>query len=108
MINNETIFLCIVWMIYLEFEKKLDSISRNNKMNHRGPSNDDSRIMYDLSIIVSKVPNYLSHKSKMQMLQADGNRESKKPHIDYSNVQQTKTQSGGGLDDISELLDDIF
>ena len=89
-------------------QKKLDSISRNNKMNHKGPSGDDARIMYDLSIIISKVPNYLSHVSKMKMLQVEEKRESAKTHINYDNVQQTKTENNGGLDDISDLLDDIF
>ena len=89
-------------------QKKLDSISRNNKMNHRGPEGDDARIMYDLSIIISKVPNYLSHKSKMQILQVEEKRESARTHINYDNVQQTKIENNRGLDDISDLLDDIF
>lgn len=89
-------------------QRKLDSISRNNKMNHRGPTSDDARVMYDCSIIVSKIPNYLSHKSKLQMLQAEEKRESAKTHINYDNVQQTKNENSGGLDDISGLLDDMF
>ena len=89
-------------------QRKLDSIARNNKMNHKGPASDDARIMYDCSIIISKVPNYLSHKAKMQMLQAEEKKASEKVHIDYNNVQQTKIENNDGLDDISNLLDDIF
>jgi hypothetical protein len=89
-------------------QKKLDSISRNNKMNHKGPTSDDARIMYDLSIIISKVPNYLSHVSKMKMLQTEEKKETAKTHINYDNVQQTKIENNSGLDDISSLLDDIF
>ena len=89
-------------------QKKLDSISRNNKMNHKGPASDDARIMYDLSIIISKVPNYLSHKSKMKMLQVEEKRETAKTHINYDNVQKNKIENNSGLDDISSLLDDIF
>ena len=89
-------------------QRKLDSISKNNKMNHKGPTSDDSRIMYDLSIIVSKVPNYLSHVSKMKMLQVEEKKENDKPHINYNNVQQTKIENNSGLDDISDLLDDMF
>jgi uncharacterized protein YnzC (UPF0291/DUF896 family) len=89
-------------------QKKLDSISRNNKMSHKGPASDDARIMYDLSIIISKVPNYLSHKSKMKMLQAEEKKETAKTHINYDNVQQTKIENNSGIDDISSLLDDIF
>ena len=89
-------------------QRKLDSISRNNKMNHKGPASDDARIMYDLSIIISKVPNYLSHKAKMKMLQAEEKKEAEKTHINYDNVQKTKIDNNDGLDDISSLLDDIF
>lgn len=102
-VTMETLFGAWKWG-----QKKLDSISRNNKMNHKGPSSDDARIMYDLSIIISKVPNYLSHKTKMKMLQAEEKRESAKTHINYDNVQQTKIENNDGLDDISSLLDDIF
>ena len=89
-------------------QKKLDSISRDNKTNHRGPDDDNARIMYDLSIIISKVPNYLSHMSKMKMLQEEEKRESAKTHINYDNVQPTKVENKEGLDDISDLLDDMF
>lgn len=102
-INIEILFDTWKWG-----QKKLDSISRNNKMNHKGPTSDDARIMYDLSIIVSKVPNYLSHKSKMKMLQIEEQRENTKTHINYDNVQKIKNENNGVLDDISDLLDDIF
>lgn len=102
-VTMETLFGAWKWG-----QKKLDSISRSNKMNHKGPASDDARIMYDLSIIISKVPNYLSHKSKMKMLQAEERKETAKTHINYDNVQKTKTENNSGLDDISGLLDDIF
>ena len=102
-VDMDTLFRAWKWG-----QKKLDSISRSNKMNHKGPSSDDERVMYDLSIIISKVPNYLSHKSKMQMLQVEEKNERAKTHINYDNVQQTKVENSNGLDDISDLLDDIF
>ena len=89
-------------------QRKLDSIARSNKINHKGPDSDDARIMYDLSIIISKVPNYLVHKSKMKMLQPEEKKETAKSHINYDNVQQNNVNSSNGLDDISSLLDDIF
>lgn len=89
-------------------QKKLDTIARNNKMNHKGPTSDDDRIMYDLSIIISKVPNYLSHKSKMKMLQAEEQKETKRTRIDYNNIQKREIKSNDGLDDISSILDEIF
>ena len=102
-VNMETIFATWKWG-----QKKLDSISRNNKISHKGPADDEARVLYDLNIIIAKVPNYLSHKSKMKMLQAEEKNESKKTHINYDNVQQTKIENNSGLDDISGLLDDIF
>lgn len=89
-------------------QRKLDIISRNNKMNNKGPDDDNARLMYDLSIIISKVPNYLAHKSKMQMLQTEEKQAAAKSYINYDNVQQTKIDNNDGLDDISGLLDDIF
>jgi hypothetical protein len=44
----------------------------------------------------------------MKMLQAEEKKETAKTHINYDNVQQTKIENNGGLDDISDLLDDIF
>lgn len=102
-INMETLFGAWKWG-----QKKLDSISRNNKMNNRGPAGDDARIMYDCSIIISKIPNYLSHKSKMKMLQAEEKMETARTHINYDNVQKHENNNNCGLDDISNLLDDIF
>ena len=102
-VNMETLLGAWQWG-----QRKLDLISRNNKINHKGPERDDARIMYDLSIIISKIPNYLSNKAKMQMLHVEEKRESAKTHINYNNVQQNKIVNNGGLDDISDLLDDIF
>ena len=102
-ISTETLFGAWKWG-----QRKLDSISKNNKMKHRGPDSDDARIMYDLSILISKIPNYLAHISKMKMISAEEKRESEKLHINYNNVQQTKIESSCGLDDISGLLDDMF
>lgn len=102
-VSMETLFGAWKWG-----QRKLDSIAKNNKMNHKGPDSDDARVMYDLSILVSKVPNYLAHMSKMKMLQVEEKRESEKLHINYNNVQSSKASGGNGLDDISGLLDDMF
>lgn len=102
-VSVETLFGAWKWG-----QRKLDSISKNNKMNHRGPDSDDARIMYDLSILVSKIPNYLAHISKMKMIHVEEKRESEKLHINYNNVQVHQTSSVSGLDDISSLLDDMF
>ena len=102
-VDMKTIFDAWQWG-----QRKLDSISRNNKMNHKGPTSDDERVMYDFSIIISKVPNYLSHKAKVEAQQAEEQRTSKKTHINYDNVQKNQSTNNDGLDDISNILDDIF
>lgn len=102
-VTIETLFGAWQWG-----QKKLDSIARNNKMKHTGPESDDARVMYDCSIIISKIPNYLSHKSKMKMLQETEKVETAKEYINYNNVQKTQVGNNDGLDDISGLLDDIF
>lgn len=87
-------------------QNNLDKISINNKRNHKGPKDDVQRLMYDLSIIVNKVPNYLAHKSKMQALEATTTHETAKTEINYSNLER-KTKVND-FDDISSLLDEIF
>ena len=100
-VSIETLFGAWKWG-----QRKLDSISKNNKMNHRGPESDDARIMYDLSILVSKIPNYLTHVSKMKMIESDVNHQKEKTKINYHNI-ETNSQTRE-VDDISSLLDEIF
>ena len=89
-------------------QHKLNKINIQNKMNHTGPTNDEERILYDLAILVRKIPNYLSHKAQVEAQQAEEIRDAAKTHINYNNVQQAPVANNNGLDDISGLLDDIF
>lgn len=89
-------------------QHKLNKINSQNKMNHKGPASDEDRILYDLAILVNKIPNYLSHKAKLEALQAEAKKETKINYINYDNVQTNKVENNSGLDDISSLLDDIF
>ena len=89
-------------------QRKLDSIARNNKMSNKGPADDSARIIYDFSIIVSKVPNYLSHQAKMKMIHEEEKKESEKTYIDYDNIPTAKVERDTTFDDISTLLDEIF
>lgn len=45
-------------------QKKLDEIALRNKANHQGPIDDNARIMYDLAVLVGKVPIYLNIKAE--------------------------------------------
>ena len=75
-------------------------------MNNKGPKDDGARLLYDLSILVSKVPNYLAHKAKMEALQVEVKKETKLNHINYDSMQRTEIKHEG-LDDISALLDEF-
>lgn len=87
-------------------QHKLNKINRNNKMNNKGPKDDAARLLYDLTILVSKVPNYLAHKAKMEALQEEAKKETKINHINYDSMQRTEIKHEG-LDDISALLDEF-
>lgn len=90
-------------------QRKLDSISKNNKMNHKGPADDDARIMYDLSIIISKVPNYLAYKEKQRAAEFERKRELKENiKIDYNKITSGTKKNNSSMQDISSLVDDIF
>ena len=45
-------------------QQKLNKINAQNKMSHNGPTNDEERILYDLAILVRKIPNYFEYKAK--------------------------------------------
>lgn len=87
-------------------QHKLNKINVQNKMNHKGPTSDEERILYDLAILVHKIPNYLAHKSKMEAIQEETKKETKITHINYDTMQRTEIKHEG-LDDISALLDEF-
>lgn len=99
-VSMETMFNAWKWG-----QRKLDSIAKNNKAKHTGPQSDDARIMYDLSILVSKIPNYLAHKAKADAVQAAAKNEAAS-RINYNNVQKVEIKPEG-LDDISAMLDEF-
>lgn len=84
-------------------QHKLNEINKQNKMNHKGPENDDQRIPYDLAILVRKIPNYLAYKTKQDAQQAEIKTQT--PRINYDNLYIAAVKPEG-LDDISDLLDD--
>lgn len=89
-------------------QKKLDSISRSNKMNHKGPASDDARIMYDLAILVQKVPVFLAYKNKQKAEEIERQNSIKENiKVDYSKIKSI-TNNSSGLDDINDLLEDLI
>lgn len=87
-------------------QKKLDEIKQYNKVNHKGPDNDNARLMYDLAILIGKMPNYLAYKAKQEAAEAERQMQLKENiDIDYSKIKVAS--SADGLGDISDLLDEI-
>lgn len=101
-VSTKTLFEAWKWG-----QVKLDSINRKNKMNRTGPKNDEQRILYDLAILVGKIPLFLQVKAKREAEEMERQRQAKeRAVINYSNF-NTTPKSTEGLDDISALLDEI-
>lgn len=100
------------WYIYETWkwgQHKLDETARYNKVNNKGPTNDSDRVLYDLAIVIGKIPVYLKHKEKQKVEEAERMAaEKEKIRIDYSKIATNTSKNTDGLDDISELLDDMF
>lgn len=104
-VNTETLFEAWKWG-----QKKLDSIARNNKMNNTGPADDNARIIYDLAILIGKIPSYLAYKEKQKAAEIERERELKENvRIDYSKItNSTQRKDNNNFQDISSLVDDLF
>lgn len=89
-------------------QSKLNKININNKMNNKGPYDGDTRILYDLAIIVGKVPNYLAYKAKQEAAEIERENSIKDDiRVDYSKI-KAASNNNSGLDDINDLLEDLI
>lgn len=89
-------------------QKKLDSIARNNKMNNTGPADDNARIIYDLTILIGKIPSYLAYKEKQKAAEIERKNSIKDDiRVDYSKI-KAASNNNSGLDDINDLLEDLI
>lgn len=96
-IDMNTIFQTWKWG-----QKWLDKTNENNKRNHRGPINDEQRLNYDLAIVVSKIPNYLTHIEKEKANIAEIKRTSTFDEVDMSKIRQKEIEKKEGISDIFE------
>lgn len=100
-VKTSTICGCWKWG-----QRKLDEINKHNKSNGKGPTDDSARIMYDLAILVGKVPQFLSYKEKQIMATNETVRDSMHyDDVDMSKIAQSKQTA---RKDISDISDDIF
>jgi hypothetical protein len=86
-------------------QRKLNEISQYNKSNNKGPADDSARIMYDLAVLVGKIPNYLAYKEKQRSLRNEVARSSMFDDVDMSRVGSSKQIARR---DVSGISDDIF
>lgn len=88
-------------------QQNLDAIARSNRLNHRGPTSDEQRLLYDFAIVVRRIPDFMAHKAKQEAAEAEMKLSKKETvNIDYSKIKIANNNEG--LDDISDLLDDLI
>ena len=86
-------------------QKKLNEINQYNRGNNKGPSDDELRLMYDLAILVSKMPNYLAYKAKREAVVNEIARSAAVQEVDMSKVGQKKQQE---REDVSDIFNDLY
>ena len=87
-------------------QRKLNEINQYNRSHNKGPTDDNSRLLYDLAILIGKLPNYLAHKEKQKAARNEMSRTiSSHDDIDMSKIGQGKQIK---RKDISDISDDIF
>ena len=91
-------------------QHNLDKIAvRNKSMNNAMEG--ETRIHYDLAIVLNKYPLFLKWKDKQKAAAAAMVQESQRPKINYNNLEKQILESKkdtDNLDDISDLLDELF
>ena len=95
-------------MLYEEWQwgqQKLNGICNKNKTSHKGPQNDEARLLYDLAILIQKYPTFLAYKDKQRAAKKDMERITIDNDIDMSRVGQCKQEA---RKDVSDISDDIF
>lgn len=100
----DIIQLCKMW---IWGQRHLDKIALGNKSKLNGPTNDVDRLRYDLAILISHLADYKKHVAKVQAQEAERQlRQKETVKVDYSKIKTVNKTNG--LDDISDLLDDII
>lgn len=87
-------------------QRKLNEIGQYNTSHNKGPKDDNARLMYDLAILVGKVPNYLACVEKQKAAKNEMTTAiALNDDIDMSKIGQGKQVKRV---DISDISDDIF
>lgn len=89
-------------------QKRLNQIALTNKSNRKGPSNDSDRLRYDLAILINHTEDFKKHQNKIKAMEIERQIASKENiNINYNKI-KTANNSNGGLDDISDLLEELI
>lgn len=89
-------------------QRKLDEIAANNRANHKGPSNGDDRIKYDLAILLGHINDYIKHTQRNKEEVADiAAKAQNTKKFDYEKIYE-QAQKKTETDDILNLMNDIF
>lgn len=86
-------------------QSKLDETAKYNKANHKGPENDDARILYDLAIVISKVPVYWKYKEKQVANANEIHNINVQDNIDLSKISKIKSRK---KESIGDIFDDLY
>lgn len=102
-IDIETIFHTWKWG-----QKHLDKIAANNKAKHKGPSNDEQRLNYDLAIVIQHVGDYKKHITETkEQAEVIAKHTENKNKINYEQL-YSQSNSQKQTDSILDLMNDIF
>lgn len=100
-IKTETLCGCWKWG-----QRKLNEIYQYNRSHNKGPTDDNARLMYDLAILVGKVPQFLAYQEKQRAAEMEMKTVSVlNDDVDMSKIGQGKQTK---RKDISNISDDIF
>ena len=94
-------------------QRKLDEIAIKNKNNNLGPANDMDRLMYDLAILVNKLPLYLKKKEASAdneiVIKETKEKAAKTSMFNYEELsKQAASSAPTESNDILELMNEIF
>ena len=89
--------------------KKLSEIHSYNQSKNKGPQDAENRLIYDFSIVIQKVPNYLAYKAKQEAEELERQKLLQNNiKINYELLGKQAHNRQEDRIDIASIIDDIF
>lgn len=100
-VETETLCGCWKWG-----QHKLNEIHKYNQSHNKGPTDGNARLMYDLAILVGKVPQFLAYREKQKAAEIEMSRTA----VLHDDLDMSKIGQGKQIKkrDVSNIADDIF